>query len=93
MLIMILLCQTALAAPIRKITGTIVGIEEGYLWVKPDEQNKALKFLLKWNTSFTPPRLPIKGDHVLVLYKHKDGNRVIYGVNYLKMTTESRSGN
>ncbi len=83
--------QVAFAAPIKRISGQVVEVEEGYLWVIPDGRNNPVKFVLKWKTHFIPPRLPLKGDHVQVLYKNKKEGRVIYGVNFLKTTTQALS--
>lgn len=88
MVVFLTLSGLAWADPIRKITGAIVEIEEGYVWVVPDGQTDPLKFVLKWKVRFRPPRLPIKGDRAVLLYKNKDEGRVIYGVNYLRMSTE-----
>lgn len=87
----ILVCptQAAFAAPIQKIQGTIVELEEGYLWLKPDGEPAPRKFVLRWKARFDPPKLPLKGDRVLILYKDKDEGSVIYGVDYLATPAES----
>lgn len=85
--------QIAHAAPIKRISGLIVEIEEDYLWVIPEGKNVPIRFVLKWKTHFSPARLPLKGDHVMVLYKNKDEGRVIYGLNFLKTTAEALSSN
>lgn len=79
----------ASAAPIQVIQGVIVELEEGFLWLKPDDQSRARKFLLRWKARFTPPKLPLKGDHVKLLYKDKEEGAVIYGMNYLKSAPAS----
>lgn len=85
---LLMLSQTALADPINRISGLIVEVGEGFLWVVPDGQNDPQKFILKWKVRFSPPRLPIKGDQVVLLYKNKDEGRLIYGVDYLKQSTD-----
>jgi hypothetical protein len=76
-------CLSA-AAPIQKIQGVIVELEEGFLWLKPDDRSAPRKFILGWKARFNPPKLPLKGDHVQILYKDKEEGAVIYGLNYLK---------
>lgn len=71
------------AAPIQRIQGVISEVGEGYLLLEPDDRSAPRKFILRWKARFTPPKLPIKGDRVLILYKDKDQGSVIYGVNYL----------
>ncbi|MDQ7783808.1 MAG: hypothetical protein RDU20_13075 [Desulfomonilaceae bacterium] len=71
------------AAPIQRMQGVISEVGEGYLLVDPDDRSGTRKFILRWKARFTPPKLPIKGDRVLILYKDKDQGSVIYGVNYL----------
>jgi hypothetical protein len=63
-------------------------LEEGVLWLKPDNQSRPRKFLLRWKPRFIPPKLPLKGDRVQILYKEKE-EAVIYGINYLKTAPES----
>jgi hypothetical protein len=76
----------ASAAPIQEIEGVIVELEEGVLWLKPDNQSPLRKFLFRWKVRFNPPKLPLKGDRVQILYKDKEEGAVIYGLNYLKTT-------
>ena len=89
-LAMVLVCLThlALAAPIQQIQGVIVELEEGYLWLKPDGEAAPRKFLLRWKARFNPPKLPLKGDRMLILYKDKEEGSVIYGVDYLTTAPE-----
>jgi hypothetical protein len=86
--VLVCLSQVALAAPIQQIQGVIVELEEGYLWLKPDGEAAPRKFLLRWKARFNPPKLPLKGDRVLILYKDKEEGSVIYGVDYLTTTPE-----
>jgi hypothetical protein len=72
------------AMPIQRIRGVIVDLEEGYLWLKPDDHSARRKFILRWKARFIPPKLPLKGDHVEILYKDKEEGAIIYGVKYLK---------
>jgi hypothetical protein len=72
------------AAPIQEIQGVIVELEEGFLWLRPDDNSAPRKFILRWKARFNPPKLPLKGDHVQILYKDKEEGAVIYGLNYLK---------
>ena len=71
------------AAPIQRIQGVIAEVGEGYLWLRPENRSNPRKFVLRWKARFTPPKLPLKGDRVLILYKDKEQGAVIYGVNYL----------
>lgn len=82
-LLLLWVCFPA-AAPIQEIKGVIVEVEEGYLWLRPDGQSASRKFILQWKARFNPPKLPLKGDHVQILYKDKEEGSVIYGLNYLK---------
>jgi|WetSurSiteA1Bulk_404760.scaffolds.fasta_scaffold147833_1 hypothetical protein len=86
----VLVCPThfAFAAPIQQIQGVIVELEEGYLWLKPDGEAAPRKFLLRWKARFNPPKLPLKGDRILILYKDKEEGSVIYGVDYLTTAPE-----
>jgi len=77
------------AAPIQRIQGTILEVGEGFLIVTPDDRSAAKKFLLRWKAHFVPPKLPLKGDRVLILYKDKEEGAVIYELNYLKAKPES----
>jgi hypothetical protein len=88
MLALIWVCLSA-AAPIQKIQGVIVELEEGFLLLKPDDHSAPRKFILRWKARFNPPKLPLKGDHVQILYKDKEEGAVIYGLNYLKTAPES----
>ncbi len=77
------------AAPIQKIQGIITEVGEGYLRLEPAQpgrpQNR--RFILRWKAQFIPPKLPLKGDRVLLLYKDKEIGAVIYGVRYLPSKT------
>jgi hypothetical protein len=86
----VLVCLThfTLAAPIQQIQGVIVELEEGFLWLKPDGEAAPRKFLLRWKARFNPPKLPLKGDRVQILYKDKEEGSVIYGVDYLTTVSE-----
>jgi hypothetical protein len=86
--LLVCLTQLTLAAPIQHIQGVIVELEEGYLWLKPDGEAAPRKFLLRWKARFDPPKLPLKGDRVLILYKDKEEGSVIYGVDYLTTAPE-----
>ncbi|HMK34167.1 MAG TPA: hypothetical protein VK463_03800 [Desulfomonilaceae bacterium] len=81
------------AAPIQKVQGTIVELEEGFLWLKPDNQTTPRKFVLTWKARFNPPKLPLKGDHVQVLYKDKEEGAVVYGLNYLRSASDASGPN
>jgi len=76
------------AAPIKQIQGVIAEVGEGFLVLKPDGDPQSHKFLLRWKARFVPPKLPLKGDHVLILYKEKEEGLVVYGLNYLKASPE-----
>jgi hypothetical protein len=84
-LTVVILCLTysAFATPIKQIRGVVVEVEEGFLWLKPEGQSAARKFVLRWKARFNPPKLPLKGDRVLILYKDKEEGSIIYGVDYL----------
>lgn len=82
-LILLVAVSFSAADPIRKVTGVIADVGEGYLWLKPDGTTGERKFILRWKAEFVPPKMPLKGDHVLILYKNKDEGAVIYGVRYL----------
>lgn len=73
------------AAPIQEIEGIITEVGEGVLWLKPETGTPARKFLLRWKASFVPPKLPQKGDRVIILFKDKEEGAVIYGVKYLSL--------
>ncbi len=90
-MIVILLTVVSLSAadPIQKIKGVITDVGEGYLWLKPAGTTGPLKFILQWKAEFVPPKLPLKGDRVLILYKDKDAGAVIYGVRYLVPGSDS----
>jgi len=78
----------ATAAPIKEIQGIIVEAGEGFLWLKPDGDSQPCKFLLRWKARFVPPKLPLKGDRVIVLYKEKKEGLVVYGLKYLNVSPE-----
>src|SRR4030043_302746 len=86
--VFVCLAYLTLAAPIQQIQGVIVELEEGYLWLKPDGAAAPRKFLLRWKARFNPPKLPLKGDRVRILYKDKEEGSVIYGVDYLTTAPE-----
>ncbi|MEI7448691.1 MAG: hypothetical protein WCJ75_03635 [Desulfomonile sp.] len=77
------------ADPIQKIKGVITEVGEGFLWLTPEDQSAPLKFILRWTARFVPPKLPLKGDHVSILYKVKEEGLVIYGLVYSKIASES----
>jgi hypothetical protein len=79
------------ATPIEKIQGVIIEVGEGFLLVTPKGETEARKFILRWKAQFVPPKLPLKGDRVLVLYKNKEDGALIYALHYLK-TTPGSSG-
>lgn len=64
-------------------------VEEGHVWVMPDHGKARRKFILRWKARFTPPKLPLKGDRVLILYKDKDEGAVIYGLKYLNVPPQA----
>ena len=90
-LFVLLTASLSVGAPVQKIQGVIVGLEEDHLWLKPDGSSEPLKFILKWMVRFNPPRLPLKGDRVQILYKDKDEGAVIYGMNYLEPSSDSET--
>jgi hypothetical protein len=71
------------AAPIQRIEGVISKVGEGYLLLKPVSGSVERRFILRWKARFTPPKLPLEGDRVLLLYKDKENGSIIYGVDYL----------
>lgn len=75
-------------APIQKIQGVVVDLEQDHLWLKPDNQSEPIKFILRWKVRFDPPRLPLKGDRVRILYKHKDEGPLIYGIDYIQSPSD-----
>jgi hypothetical protein len=79
----------AFSSPIERIQGIIADVGEGFLLVRPDGEPVTRKFILRWKARFVPPKLPLKGDYVLVLYKNKEEGDVIYGLHYLKMSPGS----
>ncbi len=85
-----MLAGQSYAAPIQKIQGVITEVGEGYLVLAPDDHSARRRFILRWKARFVPPKLPIKGDRVLILYKDKDQGSVIYGVNYLGVPRDRR---
>jgi hypothetical protein len=86
--VLVCLAYAAFAAPIQQVRGVIVELEEGFLWLKPDDESTPRKFLLRWKARFNPPKLPLKGDRVLILYKDREEGSVIYGVDYLSTAPE-----
>lgn len=84
-------CMTleSVALPIQRIQGVIAEVGEGFLWLKPDGESEPRKFLLRWKAQFIPPKLPLPGDRVLILYKDKEEGAVIYGVTYLGIEPKS----
>ena len=89
--LMIGLICVASAAPIQEIEGIITDVGEGVLWLRPEGAPSPRKFLLRWKASFVPPKLPQKGDRVIILFKDKDEGAVIYGVKYLSLDAPSPS--
>ncbi|MBI4964347.1 MAG: hypothetical protein HY913_13805 [Desulfomonile tiedjei] len=83
--VILFLAFNSSAAPIQRIQGTILEVGEGFLILSPDDKSPSRKFLLRWKAHFVPPKVPLKGDHVLILYKDKEEGAVIYEVNYLKV--------
>jgi hypothetical protein len=81
----------ARSMPIQELRGTISEVGEGFVVVKPDGETSTRKFVFRWKVRFAPPRLPLKGDHVVVLYKEKEDGPVIYGINYLKPSSPAAS--
>jgi hypothetical protein len=77
----------AIAAPIQRIEGVISKVGEGYLLLKPDSGAER-KFILRWKAKFMPPKLPLEGDRVLLLYKDKEQGSIIYGVSYLGLASD-----
>lgn len=77
------------ADPIRRMQGVIEEVEEGHVWVIPEDGATRRKFILRWKARFTPPKLPLKGDRVLILYKNKDEGAVIYGLKYLNVPSQA----
>jgi len=82
--LIILFTAVAGATSIQRVEGTVSEVEEGYLLVKPDGQEKTIRLVLRWKARFVPPKLPLKGDRVLVLYKDKPEGAVIYEIRYQK---------
>jgi hypothetical protein len=82
-LILLAAISFSAAAPIQKVRGVVTGVGEGFLWLRPEGAAGARKFILRWQAEFVPPKLPLKGDRVLILYKDKQAGAVIYGVRYL----------
>jgi len=80
-----------MAAPIQKIVGVILEVGEGYLLVRSEAEKEPRKFILRWRAKFVPPKLPLKGDRVEILYKDKEEGAVIYELNYLKPAPESNA--
>lgn len=76
------------ADPIQRMRGVIEEVEEGRLLVRPDDGTALRKFILRWKARFIPPKLPLKGDRVLILYKNKEEGAVIYGLKYLTVSPQ-----
>jgi F0F1-type ATP synthase alpha subunit len=89
-IVLLAIALSVYAAPIQRFQGTILEVGEGFLIVTPDDKSSSKKFLLRWKAHFVPPKLPLKGDHVLILYKDKEEGAVIYQLNYLNAAPESR---
>jgi hypothetical protein len=77
------LVGVAYASPILRVQGVISEVGEGFILLVPDGAASPRKFILRWKARFVPPKLPLEGDRVLILYKDKDEGAVIYGVEYL----------
>jgi hypothetical protein len=75
---------SALCAPIERVQGVISEVGEGFLLVIPDGETRARRFILRWKARFVPPKLPLKGDRVLVFYKDKEEGALIYALRYLR---------
>jgi len=73
------------ADPIQRITGLITEVGEGYLRLQPEDGSAARKLILRWKARFIPPKLPLEGDRVLIMYKDKEEGSVIYAVEYLSL--------
>lgn len=89
--VLLILHDYGTAAPIQEVEGVILEVGEGYLIVRVDAQTEPRKFILRWRAKFVPPKLPLKGDRVEILYKDKDEGAVIYELNYLKPAPVSTS--
>jgi hypothetical protein len=90
-----LLIMEASASPIQRVEGVITKVGEGFLLLKPKGQSSERKFILRWTARFTPPKIPFKGDRVLILYKDKEDGAIVYGVNYVRQPADNsarRSG-
>lgn len=77
------------ADPIQRMQGVIEEVEEGHVWVIPEDGTARRKFILRWKARFSPPKLPLKGDRVLILYKDKEEGAVIYGLKYLNVPSQA----
>lgn len=77
------------ADPIKRIQGTVTEVGEGFLLLIPDEQSTARKFILRWKARFVPPKLPLKGDYVLILFKDKPEGQVIYELDHLRPSPQA----
>jgi hypothetical protein len=93
LVVFLLMASVSIGAPIQRTQGVIVDLQSDHLWLKPDGQIEPHKFILKWKVRFNPPRLPLKGDRVQILYKEKDEGSVIYGLNYLQNPSDSSERN
>jgi len=81
--VVLVLPSVANASPILRVQGVIGEVGEGFILLVPDGGGSPLRFILRWKARFVPPKLPLEGDRVLILYKDKDEGAVIYGVEYL----------
>ncbi len=89
LLIFMLIAVISNGAPIQILDGVIVDVKDENVWIIAEgAAQQPRKFVLRWNARFDPPRLPLKGDRVRVLYKDKDEGAVIYGLNYLQTPWE-----
>ncbi|MFC1834633.1 hypothetical protein ACFL2Q_07860 [Thermodesulfobacteriota bacterium] len=97
-LILTVICLTVLLAvfvtpaylaPIQRIEGVITNVGEGFIMLQPEGETTKRKFILRWKARFVPPKLPLEGDRVLILYKDKPDGAIIYGVEYLSSRASS----
>ncbi|MCX5862808.1 MAG: hypothetical protein WCG29_13170 [Desulfomonile sp.] len=79
---------TSSAEPVQNIRGVITEVGDGFIWLVAEKRSEPQRFILPWKARFIPPKLPIKGDHVSILYKIKEDGPVIYGLEYLKIPPE-----
>jgi len=76
--------------PVRRITGVITEVGDGFIRLIAKNELEPQKYLLPWKTRFIPPKLPLKGDHVTILYKMKEEGLVIYALEYSRTSPESK---